>query len=196
MVEQSGPSSSDGSSEVASLRRVVAAYVAAGADESVQRVITAVHRVSRRLNQWYDQQLADIEVSTGEWAVLSELARAGDERLTPTRLATAAHVAPSSMTHRLDRMVERDLVDRTPDPQNRTRILVGLTRRGWELYADTIRESNLVESDLMQGLTRRQVEELAHLLEKLLAGLDAGTLSPSSEPRSRPSAEHDGAADD
>lgn len=162
--------------EVADLRRLVAAYVAAGADESVQRVITSVHRVSRRLNQWYDQQLADLDVSGGEWTVLSEIARAEDNRLTPTQLATAAHVAPSSMTHRLDRMAERDLVDRSTDPSNRTRVLVGLTERGWQLYGTTIRESNLVEADLMRGLTSRQVDELAHLLEKLLAGLDDSQL--------------------
>ena len=160
----------------ASLRGLGAAYVAAGADESVQRVITSVHRVSRRLNQWYDQQLADLDVSGGEWTVLSELARAEGNRLTPTQLATAAHVAPSSMTHRLDRMVERDLVDRTTDPSNRTRVLVGLTEHGWQLYGTTIRESNLVEADLRRGLTARQVEELAHLLEKLLAGLDDSKL--------------------
>jgi DNA-binding MarR family transcriptional regulator len=180
-VPSSGASGTSG--EVADLRRLVAAYVAAGADESVQRVITAVHRVSRRLNQWYDQQLADIDVSGGEWAVLSEIARSDGNQLTPTQLAAAAHVAPSSMTHRLDRMVERDLVERTPDPSNRTRILVGLTERGWELYGSAIRESNLVEADLMRGLTSRQVDDLAYLLEKLLAGLDASALKPASPSR-------------
>ncbi len=182
MVEQSDPSTpredptsaiDPGSAELADLRRQVAAYVAAGADESVQRVISAVHRVSRRLNQWYDQQLADLDVSGGEWTVLSEIARADGNWLTPTQLARLAHVAPSSMTHRLDRMVDRDLVQRTPDPSNRTRILVGLTEIGWALYGSTIRESNLVESDLMRGLTARQVDDLAYLLEKLLAGLDS-----------------------
>ena len=163
--------------EVADLRRQVAAYVAAGADESVQRVISAVHRVSRRLNQWYDQQLSDLDVSGGEWTVLSEIARAGN-RLTPTQLASLAHVAPSSMTHRLDRMVDRDLVDRATDPSNRTRVLVGLTETGWQLYATTIQESNLVETDLMRGLSSRQVEDLAHLLEQLLAGLDESSLDP------------------
>jgi DNA-binding MarR family transcriptional regulator len=176
-------SSSEASGELAQLRRLVAAYVAAGADESVQRVITAVHRVSRRLNQWYDQQLADLDVTGGEWTVLSEIARAEGNRMTPTQLAAAAHVAPSSMTHRLDRMVERDLVERSPDPSNRTRILVGLTARGWQLYGTTIRESNLVESDLMRGLTTRQVDDLAYLLEKLLAGLDDSRLRrPRPEP--------------
>ncbi len=56
--------------EIDEVRSAVAAFVAAGADESVQRVITAVHRLSRSLNQWYDRQLAELDVTSGEWAVL------------------------------------------------------------------------------------------------------------------------------
>ncbi|MFT4166781.1 MAG: MarR family transcriptional regulator [Microlunatus sp.] len=145
---------------------------AAGAEGSEQRVITAVHRLSRRLNRWYDQQLAELGVSGGEWAVLSEIVRSDEHWLTPTQLAAAAHVAPSSMTHRLDRMVERDLVQRTPDPSKRTRVVVELTPAGWELYETVIQEANLVEADLMRGLTARQVDELAYLLEELLSGFD------------------------
>ena len=143
MVEQSDPSTpradptsavDPGSGELADLRRQVAAYVAAGADESVQRVISAVHRVSRRLNQWYDQQLADLDVSGGEWTVLSEIARADGNWLTPTQLA---------------RLGARGTVVDDPPPgpdgrpgpgdsahpirRNRTRILVGLTEIGWAL---------------------------------------------------------------
>lgn len=160
-------------SEMEAVRLTVAAYVAAGADESVQRVVTAVHRLSRRLNQWYDRQLADLDISTGEWGVLSELARIEDgHALTPSRLAAAANVAPSSMTHRLDRMVERRLVSREPDPDNRTRVLVRMTDDGWQLYASAIRESNVVEADLISGLTDQQVADLAVLLEQVIAGLD------------------------
>ena len=130
----------------------MAAYVAAGADESVQRVITAVHRLSRRLNQWYDRQLADLGVTSGEWSVLAELARSGhDAPLTPTQLAAAANVAPSSMTHRLDRMVERGLISREPDPNNRTRVLVELTDAGYQLYVAAIRDADLVEADVLHS---------------------------------------------
>ena len=161
-------------SEIEEVRRAVAAFVAAGADESVQRVVTAVHRLSRRLDQWYDRQLADIDVSTGEWAVLSELARSGEDTpLTPSQLAAAANVAPSSMTHRLDRMVERGLIARSPDPSNRTRVLVQLSDAGYALYAAAIRESDLVESDLLESLSGEEVDQLAQLLEKVISGLDA-----------------------
>lgn len=160
-------------SEIEEVRRAVAAFVAAGADESVQRVITAVHRLSRRLDQWYDRQLADIDVSTGEWAVLGELARSGEDTpLTPSQLAAAANVAPSSMTHRLDRMVERGLLTRTPDASNRTRVLVQLSDAGYALYAAAIRESDLVEAEVLETLSDSEIDQLAELLEKVISGLD------------------------
>lgn len=160
-------------SESAAYRAAVGAYVAAGADESVQRVVTAVHRLSKRLGQWYDSQLADLNISSNEWLVLGELARAHEDvALTPSQLATATNVAASSMTHRLDRLVERRLVDRQIDPENRTRVLVRLTDAGWQLYAAAIQSSNLVEADLIAPLSGRQVDDLARLLEKLIDGLD------------------------
>ena len=124
-------------------RAEVAAYVAAGGDETVQRVITGVHGLARRLNQWYDRQLAD-----------------------------ATNVAASSMTHRLDRMSQRGLVARATDPDNRTRILVTLTEGGWETFRAATQESNMVETDVLGRLTTDQRQDLASLLEIVIAGLD------------------------
>jgi DNA-binding MarR family transcriptional regulator len=152
-------------------RADVAAYVAAGGDESVQRVITAVHGLARKLDQWYTRQLADLDLSAGEWAVLSQLARS-DEALTPSQLAEVSSVAPSSMTHRLDRMAQRDLIVRTTDPLNRTRVLITLTDEGWATFKAAVRESNMVESDVLGPLSRHQRENLASLLELLIKGLD------------------------
>ena len=157
-------------------RADVAAYVAAGGDESVQRVITAVHGLARKLNQWYARQLADLDLSAGEWAVLSQLARSDENvALTPSQLAEATSVAPSSMTHRLDRMAQRDLIARTADPDNRTRVLITLTDEGWATFKAAVRESDMVESDVLGPLSRRQREDLASLLEVLIAGLDEST---------------------
>jgi len=154
-------------------RADVAAYVAAGGDESVQRVITAVHGLARKLDQWYARQLADLDLSAGEWAVLSRLARnTGGEALTPSQLAEATSVAASSMTHRLDRMAQRDLVARAADPGNRTRVLITLTDEGWQTFQEAVRESDMVESDVLGPLSRREREDLASLLEVLIAGLD------------------------
>jgi DNA-binding MarR family transcriptional regulator len=150
----------------------VQAYVEAGGDESVQRVITAVYGLTRKLDKWYGRQLADLDLSHGEWAVLAYLAKAGDSPVTPSQLADVANVAPSSMTHRLDRMAQRGLVHRAPDPANRTRVLVTLDTAGRDLFTAAVREANVVESDALAGLTTAQRETLASLLEVVIGGLD------------------------
>lgn len=153
-------------------RDAVAAYVAAGGEESVQRVITGLYGVTKKLDQWYARQLADLDLTQGEWAVVAALARAGADCLTPSQLAEHTSVAPSSMTHRLDKMAERGLVERRPDEENRTRILVSLTPDGRELFTQSIRESDVVESDVLRGLTAADRDELARLLEVVITSLD------------------------
>jgi len=155
------------------MKRDVAVYVAAGADESVQRVITAVHGLSRKLDQWYDAQLADLDLSAGEYAVMSKLVRdAGDTGLTPSVLAEAANVAPSSMTHRLDRLAERGMITRSTDPDNRVRVRVRLTDHGWEMFRAVIRESNMVESDVLKPLSKTDRVALADLLERAIEAME------------------------
>jgi DNA-binding MarR family transcriptional regulator len=153
-------------------QEAVATYVAAGGDESVQRVITAVNSVSHKLEQWYTRQLADLDLSHGEWSVVAQLATADGTPMTPSRLADACNVAASSMTHRLDKMTDRGLVRRSPDPDNRTRVLVELTDQGWELFGAAVREANVVESDVLAGLTREERGQLAALLEVVISSLD------------------------
>ena len=150
----------------------VATYVAAGGEESVQRVITAVYGLTKKLDHWYARQFVDLDLSQGEWAVLAALARAGDTCLTPSRLADRSSVAPSSMTHRLDKMSARGLVKRSRDPSNRTRTLVSLTDDGWALFRAAVRESNVVEGDTLRGLTDAERHELGRLLEIVIAGID------------------------
>ena len=90
-----------------------------------------------------------------------------------TQLTAAARpMAASSMTHRLDKMAGRGLLQRRPDPTNRTRTLVSLTTDGWALFSAAVRESNVVESDTLRGLSSSERHELARLLEIVINGLD------------------------
>ena len=81
-------------------------------------------------------------------------------------------MAPSSMTHRLDGMVQRGMVTREAHRDNRTRVLVRLADPGWQLFATSIQQANIVESEVLSGLTDNQQRTLAQLLERVLTNLD------------------------
>lgn len=158
----------------AEYERAVRVYTEVGAAETVQRIVTAMSRLSRRLDVFYARRFDAIDLSRTEWPVVQALALEGrGGRSTPTRLADAAGVSASTMTHRLDRMVERGLVERSPDPQNRTRMLVSLTRAGWDLFRTAVLDVESDETDVFAPLTDAERSTLAALLEKALAGQDS-----------------------
>jgi DNA-binding MarR family transcriptional regulator len=157
----------------AEYERAVRLYTEAGAAETVQRIVTALSRLSRRLDVFYNERYEALDLSRSEWSVLQALAmegRGGNSH--PSRLADAAGVSASTMTHRLDRMVERGLVERFPDPDNRTRMLITLTRAGWDRFRAAVLDAEAEETGIFAPLTDAERATLATLLEKALAGQD------------------------
>lgn len=155
----------------AEYERAVRVFTEAGAAETVQRIVTAISRLSRRLDVFYRARFDALGISPGEWNVLQALAmegRGGSSH--PSKLADASGVSASAMTHRLDRMVTRGLVERRPDPTNRTRAVVSLTRAGWELFRRAVLEAETEEAGIFAPLTDAERRTLATLLEKALIG--------------------------
>jgi DNA-binding MarR family transcriptional regulator len=155
----------------AEYERAVRLYTDAGAAETVQRIVTAVSRISRRLDVFYAERFDALDLSRAEWSVLQALAVEGRHgHSNPSRLAEAAGVSASTMTHRLDRMVERGLVQREPDPTNRTRTAVSLTRAGWDRFREAVLDIETQEAGVFAPLTDSERATLARLLEKAIAG--------------------------
>jgi DNA-binding MarR family transcriptional regulator len=163
----------------AEYERAVRVYTEAGAAETVQRIVTAMSRLSRRLDVFYNQRFDALDISRSDWPVLQALAIEGrGGHSNPSKLADAAGVSASTMTHRLDLLVARGLVQRAPDPANRTRISVSLTPAGWERFRAAVLDAETEETDILAPLTDAERSTLARLLEKALAGQD-----PADRPR-------------
>jgi DNA-binding MarR family transcriptional regulator len=168
----------------AEYERAVRVYTEAGAAETVQRITTAMSRLSRRLDVFYNARFDALDISRSEWPVLRALAMAGrGGSSNPSRLAEASGVSASTMTYRLDHMVERGLVERVIDPENRTRMVVTLTRAGWDLFRTAVLDAETEETEIFAPLTDVERDTLAVLLEKALSG-QANPPHPASEPAS------------
>jgi DNA-binding MarR family transcriptional regulator len=149
----------------------VAAYTEAGGQETVQRIVTALSRLNRRLDVFYRQQFEQLDINPGDWGVLVAVALERGKGSSPSALADRGGVSPSTMTHRLDGMVSRGLIRREPDPGNRTRTKILLTDEGWALFRRSVLDAEVVEAKILSPLGDADRRELAMLLEKLVAGL-------------------------
>jgi DNA-binding MarR family transcriptional regulator len=79
-----------------------------------------------------------------------------------------------AITHRIDRLVAKELVTREVDPENRRVVLITLTRKGSRLVDEAVVDHLENEVTLLQPLSAKEQAQLALLLRKLLIGLGDG----------------------
>lgn len=112
---------------------------------------------------------ASADLSTEQWRVLTMLADGSGHPM--SEIAAFAMVPPPTLTKIIDRLIERTLVYRRVDTEDRRRVLVFLSARGAELYRVAGAEVAETERELAEALGDADADRLTELLGRLLVGL-------------------------
>ncbi|WFB08706.1 MarR family transcriptional regulator [Streptomyces sp. LX-29] len=169
-----GPAPAPGPAEP-SLEEQIAAYQREfqDLDPQVEKVVSALSRLNRRMSVAYGRQTATLGISNAEWEVLKALVLSGAPyRLGPGELAKRLGLTPAAMTHRIDRMAGEGLVTRERDENNRVRVIVELTDEGREKWLEAMRMASGFEEDLLQDLTSEERGQLGELLRRVLCRVE------------------------
>ena len=107
-----------------------------------------------------------------EFDVIGTLRRQGEPyTLSAGDLARSVLLTCSGMTHRLDRLQERGLVERVATPEDRRRVMVRLTAAGLALVDEAITRRSGEACDLVGALDGSQRDDLIRLLRTLVVRL-------------------------
>lgn len=136
-------------------------------------VFSRVSRLDRHLARARRDAFARHRVEAWEFDVLAALRRAGDPyQLSPGALLRATLVSSGTMTHRIERLRARGMVERLRDPDDGRGALVRLTAPGRERLDAAMSELLERERHLLGPLDARQRRNLAGLLREVLLPLD------------------------
>ncbi len=127
--------------------------------------------VTRRLLDAEEPILAANGLTMWEYIVLSQLIR----RPAPNQLTLAREIRhdKTRLITLLDRLQERGLVSRVPDPDDRRSHIVSITNKGRELYATARGGIRAMETELLAALGPRQRASLLATLPLLAASTGA-----------------------
>jgi DNA-binding MarR family transcriptional regulator len=110
-----------------------------------------------------------------DFGVLSPLRRAGEPfELTPTELARHRMITSGGMTAALDRLEDKGMIVRVPNPNDRRGSLVRLTDRGREVIDASMELHAEVEQQLVAALNEQDAADLQRILRKLLIATEGG----------------------
>ena len=127
-----------------------------GAAGCAQQVRITIGRLRRRLRETQDRQ----DLTPSQISVLSRLDKAGPA--SASELAAAERVRPQSVATTLGVLVDRELVERRPDPGDGRRQLVSLTADGRHVLEDARRSGEeWLSRALAESLSPDELAEVA-----------------------------------
>ncbi|MCW2787506.1 MAG: MarR family transcriptional regulator [Marmoricola sp.] len=135
-------------------------------------VFSRISRLARLLDLARREAFTAEDIEPWEFDVLAALRRAGKPyQLSPGQLLKETMVTSGTMTNRIDRLTERHLVERSPDPNDRRGVLVGLTTTGKSTVDGAFETLLDSERGLLGELSAAERRSLADLLKRLMRPL-------------------------
>lgn len=142
-------------------------------DVSPISIIGRISRLSRRFEQEIGHHLEEFDLTPDEYDVLATLRRSGKPyALNPRELLGSMMVSSATVTHRLDKLEARGLVERLRDPADRRGVIARLTPTGKRLVDRASVRHYEDEDRLLGALSRKERDALAGLLRRLAEAND------------------------
>jgi len=147
--------------------RVVAAPVIAGAESVLSKhgIIRLINRVRVEMIDALDRELSKYDISAPQLIALAYVA--SKEADSAAALCKSISYDPGAMTRMIDRLQEKGLIRRTPNPGDRRATNLELTTAGRALYPQLLAAKETVQAQFLRGFSKSE----AHMLESLLTRL-------------------------
>jgi DNA-binding MarR family transcriptional regulator len=142
-----------------------------------------VNHLARLLAQALGARIAPLGVVPGQFAQLLALYEQDD--LTQRELVERVRIEQATMANTLQRMQRDGLVRCLPDPADRRRTRVVLTKRARQLQDDLTAAARAVNQAAARGLSDQEVADFMRMTAILIHNLEAETSRPAQRERPR-----------
>ncbi|HXZ47837.1 MAG TPA: MarR family transcriptional regulator [Usitatibacter sp.] len=121
--------------------------------------------VSRRYVLRFEQRARSLSLTLPQCRALVRLE--DHEGASQARLAEVAAMEPMTMVRTVDRLEERGLVERRPDPADRRARRLHLTAKGRRMLDEIWRLAELTRAEVLAGIGAREREVFFDVLERI-----------------------------
>ena len=134
--------------------------------QSKHGIIRLINRVRVEMIDALDRELSAYDITAPQLIVLAYVA--SKEADSAAALCKSISYDPGAMTRMIDRLQEKGLIRRTPNPGDRRATNLELTSAGRALYPQLLAAKETVQSHFLRGFSKEEVRSLEKLLNRLL----------------------------
>lgn len=132
--------------------------------ELINRYVAVSFQVSKKAEALIKEQIGN-ELTNDQHYILRYVYQAGE--CTSTELAEAFEVNKSAITAIINRMVERQLIERARDSSDRRVVYLTVSKEGKELFEKTEEKIRTLVESFITRFKMEEIEGFIHTYEKL-----------------------------
>lgn len=129
-------------------------------------IIRLVNRLRVELIDAMDRELAKFDITAPQLIVLASVAN--KEADSAAGLCKSISYDPGAMTRMIDRLEQKGLVRRVPNPDDRRAMNLELTAAGKVLYPQLLAAKETVQAQFLRGFGKAEVQQLESFLNRML----------------------------
>lgn len=131
-----------------------------------EQVHYRLRRAHQRASSIFLETIGDAQLTPTQWAAMVTLRNEG--ALSQNQLGRLTFMDPATTQGVILRLVERGLVERSPDPQDRRRTSVRLTRTGQSLVSNLLANAAQAHNRTLEPLSTDECSTFLGLLARLM----------------------------
>lgn len=135
-------------------------------NKSNNSLTTLLSKSARLMSNQLNKNLLEHEVTSEQWAVLSSLWKKNGQ--TQQELADLANKNKASITHLIDNLEKRKLVERQVDESDRRNKLVYLTEEGTDLQESLTKVVSKTMKQITANVDKKELKQCRKALKKMV----------------------------
>jgi MarR family transcriptional regulator, organic hydroperoxide resistance regulator len=139
--------------------------------ETVEELVELQRRIDRDRRQYELDAWMSLNLGIGQLKTLFFISNRG--ATTTGKLATALKVTPTNVTGIIDRLLEKELITRTGDPDDRRVLVLGTTPKGDELVAELRQKRRERMTEVFNRLNDEEAVAVAQGLKIMVKAIEA-----------------------
>jgi MarR family transcriptional regulator, multiple antibiotic resistance protein MarR len=129
-------------------------------------VIRLINRIRVEMIDALDRELAQFDISAPQLIVLASMAN--NEADSAARLCKSISYDPGAMTRMIDRLEQKGLIRRSPNPDDRRAMNLEITTAGRALYPQLLAAKGRVQAQFLRGFSKDEARLLDSFLNRML----------------------------
>lgn len=130
-----------------------------------------IERTSKRMKQRFQELLKskNVGVTVDQWIVLQVVGQFNG--LNQFEIGQKIYKDAPTLTRILDLLHKKEMIERSPNPEDRRRLIISLTKFGEQKVKEIIPLTKLFRKTAWQGLTNEEISKMESVLNKVFSNI-------------------------